>query len=217
MISIICIYDERKNYNEKLGQSLILLEDCAYELIVKKRVGDYIQNLHEAIMLSSNELILVVNENAILPTSFMKEIKAFEDLDFGVVGIKGRKQDPVTLGLCNCVGDEVFIIHKRDYMDNPFETMNHQHYLVDYCYRMKTLGKDNYVIGVDCQYVHSIEDDPVIISHLRKKYKDSDISTLDTINDYYPMHIPGRFIKKVVNLPIISSLNTTIKQKIIKN
>lgn len=198
MISIICIYDNRRVYNERLGQSLVYLEDCAYELIVKKRVGSYIGNLHEAIQEASNDLVLIVNENCILPNHFISDLETFEDISFGVVGIVGRKKKIVTEGICNIVGNSIFMIRKSDYLQNPFDETCKQHYLIDYCYAMKNLKKDNYVLKVDVNYQPRQKDDPIVISYLRHKYHTE--LTIDTLNDYYPTRLDHRIIKKAARI-----------------
>ena len=198
MFSIICIYDNRKDYNEKLGHSLILLEDCAYELIVKKRVGDYLSNLREAIEEASNDLIVVINEKVELPSTFLNELKAFEDMSFGVVGVRGRKRESISSGKAHSVGDEVFLFHKSDYLQFPFDSGYKQHYLIDFAYAMMVQGKENYVMDSSIEYRHRYRDDPVIISHLRKKYPQFD--SIDTMNDFYPVSHIQRVKKLLTRL-----------------
>lgn len=194
MISIICLYEQRKTYNENLGKSLLYQVDCSYEMILKKRVGNYFENLNKAIIEASNELILICNEHVYLDESFIESLTYFESLPFGVVGVRGRNIELITKGKANVIGREVFLIKKSDYLQYPFDITCKQHFLEDYCYYCKSKGYDNFVIHADVKYQAKYEDNEEIVRQLCEKYPHKYI---DTMNDFYPTSLFGK-IKKVI-------------------
>lgn len=178
MISIICICNQRKVYNQFLKKSLDRQHQCSYELLVidnsNHQYSSAAYAFNQMAKKAKGDLLMFVHQDMELCDDyFLNKVDSIfkENDNLGIVGILGRKDDEIignmntlttnslvsphhidTLTTVNSLDECLFVIPKSIVLEYPFDerVCHHWHlYAVEYCYHMKSLNKTVAVLPLD--------------------------------------------------------------------
>lgn len=212
MISIICLCNNKKVYNQYLKNSLANQRNCSYELLLidnkNNKYSSASKAFNEISKIAKGDLLMFVHQDIELTDEYT--LNKIEDCfkqthDLGIIGIAGAKGKDVISNIyhsekkvlvssnhitevteVNSLDECLFVVPKDIVLNNPFdeEICNNWHlYAVEYCYRMKTLGKKVAVLPVEAYHVSygdfMSEGYYQSLELLAKKYHNS-FKTIDT-------------------------------------
>lgn len=181
MISIICICNQRKVYNQFLKKSLDRQHQCSYELLVidnsNHQYSSAAYAFNQMAKKAKGDLLMFVHQDMELCDDyFLNKVEStFKENDnLGIVGVAGCKDGKVisniyhsnpkvlvsshhidTLTTVNSLDECLFVIPKSIVLEYPFDerVCHHWHlYAVEYCYHMKSLNKTVAVLPLDAYH-----------------------------------------------------------------
>lgn len=184
MISIICICNHRKVYNECLLPSLQRQRNCSYELLMINNKNNRYSNAVDAfcsvIKETTGKYLMFVHQDMILEDDyFLNKTEKFLEthLEVGIAGVAGVKEGMVYTNMyhnvpkilaghrkidrekeVNSLDECLFIIPKALLLEYPFdkEICHDWHlYAIEYCYRMKTMNKQVMTLPYQTYHVSS--------------------------------------------------------------
>lgn len=181
MISIICICNNRRMYNNYLLPSLAKQRNCNYEIIridnEKNEFSSAIAAFNSVIKEAKGEHLMFIHQDVALEDDlFLSKVQTYMDTynNVGIAGVAGAKEKTIYSNIyhslprvlvsdvrlddvveVNGLDECLFIISKETILKYPFDelTCNNWHlYAVEYCYQMKKLNKSVVVLPLDAYH-----------------------------------------------------------------
>lgn len=182
MISIICICNNRRMYNDILAKSLARQHECSYEILridnQNNRYNSAIKAFNSVINEAKGDYLMFVHQDIALEDDyFLNKVEDYFKTHpkTGIVGVAGCKDNVVYSNIeqsnprkrvsetvlkkpkmVNSLDECLFVIPKETLLNHPFdETLcDHWHlYAVEYCYQMKKANKDVVVLPLNAYHV----------------------------------------------------------------
>lgn len=182
MISIICISNNKRVYNDYLAKSLFTQRSCSYEILrVDNQNNQYpnaIRAFNSVIKEAKGEYLMFVHQDIALEDEyFLNKVEAYfkDHPQTGIVGIAGVKDRHIYSNIehslprvrvsedfltnevaVNSLDECLFVIPKQCLQEHPFDEQvcDHWHlYTVEYCYQMKKLNKDVVVLPLKAYHL----------------------------------------------------------------
>lgn len=178
MISVVCILNDLRTYNQCLLASIKKQKECSYELIkidnTKKQYDGAVSAYQEGIKESHGEYLMFVMDNMCFDDAYLfQKIETYCDThqEIGMVGVVGVLDGQVYKGQdvkeVNSIAEGLFVI-PRNVMENfPFDQEICPHwqlYTVEYSYRMKQAKKRVVALPleVSCEAKAAVVDDDYV-------------------------------------------------------
>ncbi|MFQ9923488.1 MAG: glycosyltransferase [Beduini sp.] len=182
MISIICICNNRKVYNEYLAKSLSKQHSCSYEIlridnqgnrypnavsafnsVIKQAKGEYLMFVHQDIALEDDYFLNKVEsyfkdhpQTGIAGIAGVRDRKIYSNIEHSIPRVRVSEDVLSSAVSVNSLDECLFIIPRKYLLEYPFDEQvcDHWHlYTVEYCYRMKKLNKEVVVLPLKAYHL----------------------------------------------------------------
>lgn len=155
MISVICVLNDLRTYNQCLLASIKKQKECSYELIkidnTKKKYDGAIAAFKDGVKESHGQYLMFVNQDMCFDDPYLfQKVETYCDAhqEVGMVGVNGvldgKLYDGQEMKAVNSLEEGLFVIPRNVMESYPFDEeicAHWQLYAVEYSYRMKQVGK----------------------------------------------------------------------------